>query len=464
MMLVPCYAVVQNGVTQGYMLPDVSKGPIPSSYMPVQRASGHGGRSAQQSPKQSKAVAQGLPSRARSPPALAEMWSKFFVVNLFAREVKRSLAVAKEQPAQLSTLFSDQAKLLERIEQDDSVNKTLCLSVMQMKRKLIVSKRRHASRMMWTCLKKWSRGPFFVMMQMFTRKLRSIQRWWRSCRQRLHQIRDELAARWLQLETAEYAKDDASPAALTAGAAAGATLAGPGSPVSPAGRKMGRAPTLTTSGMTSGAASTTAVGTRASLQDDRLLSEAARLRFIEHEMRARRYFILPAVALWEQEWARWEATVFNVRAISSGENAKEKLSISPFKWPPIRPSYLPASHAHDAHEPCPRDCPGRDGDREILSMIQAARRKPRGGGWQEIPPSRPGRATLPRNGQRSSAPAPSNARAATKQRSKEPPASGPFGDVQDEELLRWGIDPELLPGSGGPKAAGLASTLVEERL
>eukprot|EP00928_Gymnodinium_smaydae_P011275 TRINITY_DN14182_c1_g1_i1.p1 TRINITY_DN14182_c1_g1~~TRINITY_DN14182_c1_g1_i1.p1 ORF type:complete len:302 (-),score=64.85 TRINITY_DN14182_c1_g1_i1:34-819(-) len=91
MMLVPCYAVVQNGVTQGYMLPDVSKGPIPSSYMPVQRASGHGGRSAQQSPKQSKAVAQGLPSRKQSPPSPKAADEKQVPVSVLVRGLPEGL-------------------------------------------------------------------------------------------------------------------------------------------------------------------------------------------------------------------------------------------------------------------------------------------------------------------------------------------------------------------------------------
>merc|ERR1712226_10187 len=65
-------------------------------------------------------------------------------------------------------------------------------------------------------------------------------------------------------------------------------------------------------------------------------------------------------------------------------------SLPLFRWPPVRPSYLPFNHCRircklQCGGACPPNCNGRRGDQEILKWVRAARHKPIGKCWTKIP-------------------------------------------------------------------------------
>lgn len=136
--------------------------------------------------------------------------------------------------------------------------------------------------------------------------------------------------------------------------------------------------------------------------EDRLrahvISEPVRLRFIEHELRARRYFLLPHLKIWEQDSARWRSDmqlqIENIRVHQVlGLEAKQDESCI-FSWPPVRPTHMPPAHFQSEAKgaPCHPNCLGKRGDQEILKMWRRCHRCPNGEGWTEIPRCAPVRA------------------------------------------------------------------------
>jgi len=120
------------------------------------------------------------------------------------------------------------------------------------------------------------------------------------------------------------------------------------------------------------------------------IDEAVRLRFIEHELRYRRWKLLAEIQVWEQSMARWREGCNDYRVTREANLALgyEAPSFADwFEWPPVRPWCLPAPHPRvEQHgAPCHEWCLGRQGDEEILAMIRAAKKHPLGGGWPEIP-------------------------------------------------------------------------------
>merc|ERR1712107_195448 len=100
-----------------------------------------------------------------------------------------------------------------------------------------------------------------------------LQRWWRDVSKRLKDIRDRISKRWERLERAE----------LT--------------------RELNKAAPLPKRG---GIAQAPQLPLEEKIQLEKL-SDAVRLRFIENEMRARRYLLLPQIQLWQQEVKEWRA-------------------------------------------------------------------------------------------------------------------------------------------------------------
>lgn len=241
-------------------------------------------------------------------------------------------------------------------------------------------------------------------------KVRKLQTWWRATARRLHEIRDKIFRRWERLERTELTLElgKFEPQKI------------------PIKRLVAPQPRL-------------ALEDRVQLD---MLPEAARVRFIEHELRARRYFVLPRIELWEKDQRRWHEElakymetkrVYEVLGI--GDSVSPELT---FSFPPMRPSYLPPGHSPSEEKgaPCLSGCLGRRGDQDILGWCRAARQHPHGGGWTEIPRRASGGTRQQRQSRQSSR------RAASRGRSLQQPEqqTGLFGEAQADDLERWGID------------------------
>merc|ERR1712203_24453 len=90
------------------------------------------------------------------------------------------------------------------------------------------------------------------------------------------------------------------------------------------------------------------------------LTEEVRLTFIEHEMRARRFLLLPSIAVWEED-----------RHACRAMGHDDQLCADPFGFPPNRPSYMPSTD-------------------EVLNMWTRAFYHPKHKGWKHIAPDGPG--------------------------------------------------------------------------
>jgi hypothetical protein len=256
-------------------------------------------------------------------------------------------------------------------------------------------------------------------------QVRRLQQWWRECSAKLRSIKELITRRWVALENLEVEK-------LQRGGDENALP----------------------------------------LDDD------LRSNFLDNELRAMRYLVLPRIELWEVERQRWAKSISErAEQRAALKVLGQKLQASPedsFSWPPSRPSYLPPRHPnHHAHSrDCPEDCCGRLGDRMMLAMIERAR-KTFGDGWTEIPVARSsstqGKGASPQvqaeggdsGDVADDAPAPAPARRRGSKVRQPPPDSetAPFGDVDEEDMRRWGVHEGSLPCLDGP-SAGVANLVV----
>lgn len=255
----------------------------------------------------------------------------------------------------------------------------------------------------------------------FAQRIVMLQRWWRITSKRLREVRDRVSRRWERLERAE----------LT--------------------RELNKAAPLPKRG---GVAQIPLLPLEERIQLEKV-SEVVRLRFIEHELRTRRYLLLPQISLWEEEVAKWRDEVSDHSEFRTAHRAlgqeppptTEKM----FRWPPVRPSYLPKAHPQSEGPPplgrglaCVDCCLGRQGDEELISMWRSARRNPNGGGWTEIPT--PGWQRQ-KPAQDSGGGGEGNERRSGRGNEKPEQSSRLFGEEANKgDLTKWGIDPDNMPG------------------
>lgn len=200
-----------------------------------------------------------------------------------------------------------------------------------------IKTRRSQANMIEICLTTWwKHGKPLIACRVLSKKIRLLQQWWRTTMKKLRRIRDHISKRWEHLERMEITHEQRSK--------------------------------RNNNNSNNGAV----------LEDfirAHMLDQSLRLRFLEHELRARRHKILPALELWRQESERWRADIAKMHENwETYQTLNLRLSqTSIFKWPPVRPSYLP--HA------------GRQGDDEILEMVHKAKcnRKPFDRRWSQIP-------------------------------------------------------------------------------
>lgn len=215
-------------------------------------------------------------------------------------------------------------------------------------KKKVVEKRDQASKI-FQALQGWKNaGKTWVAIRSFRQGIVRIQQWWREVRVRHRENRDYVIQRWVQLERAE--------------------LAGTGIRQSSTKQRTG--------GMAGVALKHKTTCNLKLIQE----AEAQRIRFVDGELRARRYHLLPQIQLWEEDRKAWRQEVDEWcerrRACSHSSTEDQGQNVPIFRWPPIRPSYVPPRHIHPPDVDCSDSCPGCQGDAEILDMCRRFRRDP----------------------------------------------------------------------------------------
>jgi len=220
-------------------------------------------------------------------------------------------------------------KGLQRLEPD----KFRGLAMMSAMRgtKKIIQELRVDAKVVANSLKAWQvAGRCFVLFRKFAQRIVRVQRWWRSVAKHLHEVLDRINKRFMALEKADLM------------------------------RKLG------------GKASSSSEGRRSttlSLEDKIALErveEPLRLKFIENDLRARRYNLLPQIYLWEAEVRQWHLDYQEWQSANEAHKAMGTGSVSGFfRWPPNRPSCIP-----------------RESDEEIMEMVRVSRRNPKG--WTKM--------------------------------------------------------------------------------
>merc|ERR1712070_1115504 len=192
--------------------------------------------------------------------------------------------------------------------------------------------RRDQAHLVNACLMKWHpKANMFLCFQAYISKIKYVQDWWRRMSANLREVRERIAKRWEKIErqgTSGYQEAMAPPSCVYF------------DPIDPARRNA----------------------------------------FLEHELRARRFFLLSNIRLWEEDSAKWRVE-YEAR---KRQGLKPSFDVDQL---PRRPSHLPPGHppGEGPKAPCAETCLGRQGDAEILAMIQAARNNPKGGGWKQVP-------------------------------------------------------------------------------
>lgn len=172
-------------------------------------------------------------------------------------------------------------------------------------------------------------GRLLQRIQGLRKNIRRIQQWWRHCTVRLLEVCRQVSQQWIQIERALVHRE-INGTRTTSGSEAKAK---------PTAVNAGEAPKLAI-GLSSPDASNTST-LEDQMVEQRLMSEADRMRFLQHELRARRYELLPRLQLWEQEIARWRSDMVAWRAKNAALGLV-KAERPLFGWPSLKPSQLPA--------------------------------------------------------------------------------------------------------------------------
>lgn len=195
----------------------------------------------------------------------------------------------------------------------------------------------------------------------------------------------------------------------------------------------------------------------------RMVPEHVRLRFVEHELRSRRFRLLPQMIAYDQECRTWKKDVLEVQEAHRVEKLQRastphadadmeaddehQAKITLFRWPPVRaPSYLPSRE-------------------EVWDMITRARANatdwlplPTVAGLSSLPSKRASKkGSKSRPGQRrntskcsATAAKEDTVSVATSRQDDEPTSEVEVEDEEpdlvDEELEALGCRPSMMPG------------------
>lgn len=374
-----------------------------------------------------------------------EQWLTICALTLFMQTAHIKLHAHKKA---LGTDQDNASDTLATLAANPSTERTFTLMAAMWRNKSRRKAKRAACDVLHDCALNWRRGILLTRLQAYIKNVRKLQTWWRETSKSLHEIRDHISKRWDVLERAD----------LTHQHAVGITLAhiphlsASAGPSKTKGRRLAHSattymmedshavhlnPTDRKDKRMHHAASSVFFDDSQHYVESHLVSEAKRLQFIEHELRARRYFLLPQVMMYQEEHDKWKLAEEERR----GSTDKRTLAAF-FRMPPLRPSYLPTDHigGADRHgtpcEICSKWCHGETGDQEIMRWRDRCKKSEFGRGWTVIPKVtnvlRRHRSTA--SSSSSAADGGDNATAAAAQQSL-------FGHVADqEEMRKWGAD------------------------
>ncbi|CAJ1410163.1 unnamed protein product [Effrenium voratum] len=316
-----------------------------------------------------------------------------------------------------------EALRMETVVQSPAVSRLFTSYVASMKLKRNIMTAKSNARKVYQALRSWQvAGRVIFALKNVAFQARKLQRFWRACSVRLREQRERIAQRWERMERQELAQELS---------------------------KWERPPTHNHAGQRISSASLT-LEDRVTME---MIPKVVRMTFLEHEMRARRYFLLPAIANWEEDCTKWQEDyaqrLETKRAYQAMGQEFEDRPEHAFTFPPSRPMHLPPAHpVGEASRGaiCSISCPGRRGDEEILDMWKRCRQDPTS--WKQVP-----RAGLKEY--------------ATKKVKDKPKEDAMqftsldallnndkdqnFGDAPETEAKAYGVDDALMPGGEPPE-------------
>lgn len=287
----------------------------------------------------------------------ARQWTTAIVLSGFLRTSQQELAMRKMSTADMLKYVEENedrlkksGNLSEFVQDAVRLSTTLREPTIQIKfdmvakmfrfRRRVAARRNHAQ-VIYKSLFAWrNAGRVIITFLYYIQGVRRVQRWWRAVRRRLHEHRDHVSRRWIKLEREKLLLEATNRVGLRL------------------------RPKITP------------------------LAEDVRKKFIEEELRARRYLLLPQIELWEADKKAWRREVQEWNETNEAYRLldKSRTRLPLFRWPPARPSYMPPHHTRYCDEAtgknCPEWCPGRKGDADILDMFERARKDPTD--WMKI--------------------------------------------------------------------------------
>mmetsp|Transcript_129777 Transcript_129777/g.276956 ORF Transcript_129777/g.276956 Transcript_129777/m.276956 type:complete len:741 (+) Transcript_129777:68-2290(+) len=307
--------------------------------------------------------------------------------------------------------------LQERMD-DEQFRSKQALVISRWSVKLGIKNSRKHAKICRHWLSEWKvAGTMILRLRKIGRQVRRLQRWWRHCRRQLFEVRDRLSRQWISVERA----------ALTQQISMQMGLVPATPPAAPPAEKI----------------SAIRINSNLSLEENvqrYMLDEEARILFLSHELRARRFMLLPRLHVWEDEERtrvknkRQELEA--MRAAYEAVGSEDKPSSAFSKIPHERPSYLPS-------------------DEELVEMISRAKKLKASGGWTTIPPLSPFARPATTGGRRSSRRQPKGTRnivhrpGAEAGRSASKQGAAWLARVaEDEELRGFGVHPTTMPRHG----------------
>eukprot|EP00931_Biecheleriopsis_adriatica_P123364 TRINITY_DN983_c0_g1_i1.p1 TRINITY_DN983_c0_g1~~TRINITY_DN983_c0_g1_i1.p1 ORF type:complete len:752 (+),score=162.55 TRINITY_DN983_c0_g1_i1:208-2256(+) len=331
--------------------------------------------------------------------------------------IKRSAVSNKQQ---------GEAIKFEEVSASPTVARIVTCTVANVKLKKRIRQARASAQLACNALRAWQvAGRVIFSLKNVVHKARIIQRFWRQCSVQLRAVRESIAARWEKLERQELAIELSKFAQASSG---------------------GKFKASESSGLS--------LEERINIE---LVTKNARQTFLEHELRARRYFVLPQIAQWKSECVKWQND-FNayLETKRAYETLGKEYDVKPehsFSWPPARPMHAPPNHpigetARGAI--CSFGCPGRRGDEEILDMWRRCRADPTS--WKRLP--RTGEKLFEKKKKKKDTPEeptnPAPARRKSLTSLLDDDKDIDFGEAPQKDMVKHGVDESTLPGGEPP--------------